>query len=166
MSKKTILSFVAFTIVAASVAGISVYASEALGNGRNGDLVQKIAQKLGVDETKVQKAFDEVYQERRQEMESRFEESLTTAISEGKITEEQKSLILKKHEEISLARQSDMESMKDKAPEERRQAMQKEREEMEAWAKENGIDMSLFMPSGPRNGKDFGHGNISNQQSE
>jgi hypothetical protein len=69
-----------------------------------------------------------------------FEERLTQAVADGKITEEQKEKILDKHEEM----QAKMESLKDLEPEERKAQMQTLHEELKKWAEENNIDFPFF----------------------
>src|SRR5690349_14401657 len=63
-------------------------------------LVQKIAQKFGLKESDVQTVFDEVRSEKQTEMQARFEEKLTQAVKDGKITEAQKTAIIAKHKEM------------------------------------------------------------------
>ena len=108
-------------------------------------LVQKIADKFGLNKDEVQAVFDQNRQEHQAQMQTRFEDQLTQAVTDGKITEEQKQLILQKHKELQENRQSKMEEMKDMSVEERRTAMEKERQELENWAKENGIALKYLM---------------------
>jgi polyhydroxyalkanoate synthesis regulator phasin len=156
MKSKKIL-VVAMALSAAMVAGI-------LGTGlikaeeRNDypSLVQKLVERFNLNADEVQEVFDEVREEKHQETEIRFEERLNQAIEEGKISQEQKELILAKREEM----RQKQEEMKDLSFEERQAAMEKHREEMESWAEENGIDLDLpFLlgPGGPRGhfGPDF-----------
>lgn len=84
----------------------------------------------------------------RQQME---EERLTKLVSEGKITEEQKSLILAKEEEMEAARQAQMESETELTEEERKAAMEEEQAELRKWAEENGIDMQYLISRPARN---------------
>jgi hypothetical protein len=60
------------------------------------DIVQRLAQKFGLQETEVQAVFDEVHQERHQKMKQDMENRLNQAVQEGKITESQKQAILDK----------------------------------------------------------------------
>lgn len=80
---------------------------------------------------------DEVREEWRRKMGARLEERLNQAVLGGKITEEQKKAILAKMAEMQA----------------KREKMRKEfREEMEAWAKENNVDLKqlLLLMRGPR----------------
>ena len=116
-------------------------------------LVQKIADKFGLNKDEVQAVFDENRQEHQARMQQRYEERLTQDVKDEKITEEQKQLILQKHKELSENRQSKMEEMKNMSVEERKTEMERERQELENWAKENGIDPQYLMGGfGPHKG--------------
>ncbi|CAN5192045.1 hypothetical protein BH09PAT2_BH09PAT2_01590 [soil metagenome] len=78
-----------------------------------------------------------------EEMQKKQEDRLTTLVSDGKITEVQKQLILEKVVEFKTARQADKQDM---TKEERKIDMDKKRQELEAWAKTNGIDMQYLLP--------------------
>lgn len=128
-------------------------------------IVQKLAARFGVSESEVQQVFDENRAEQQAEMQKKFEARLDEAVAAGKLTQEQKSLILQKHAELQQQRQAEMESFKDLTPEQRREQMQVKRSEMEArraeleaWAKEHGIDLSYLMMGGPRDFHENGMG--------
>ncbi len=105
-------------------------------------LVQKIAEKFGKSPDEVQAVFDEVRSEHQNEMQSQFVERLTQAVADGKLTEAQKQLISAKHEELVAAHDAD--ALRQVSPEERRNQRQAERDDLAAWAQENGIDLSFF----------------------
>lgn len=130
----------------------TVYANETTETIRMQSLVNKLATRFSLKEGDVQAVFDEDRTERRQEMQLRMEtvlnDRLDAAVSIGKITKEQKSLILAKHEELQKQRETDRESWQSKTPEERRTAMLELRTELEAWAKENNIDAAYIMGEG------------------
>lgn len=114
-------------------------------------IVQKLVERFGLNEDEVKAVFDEERTERQQQMQARFEERLNQAVSEGKITEEQKQAILAKKEEM----QANFGQFKDLSPEERREKMEAHREEMKTWAEENGINLDslpMFLGKGPRGG--------------
>lgn len=100
--------------------------------------VQRFSQKLGLSEEKVQGAMDEMREEKQLQMQNRFEERLSAAVQNGDITEDQKQMILSKHEEL-------------------RQERLGQREELEAWANENGIDLQ-FLHMGMGHGMKGGFG--------
>jgi len=121
------------------------------GNGNYPAIIDKLVQRFGLNKEDVQKVFDEERQERHQQMQTRFEERLSQAVNDGKITEEQKKAIIAKKAEM----QAECEGFKDLSPEERKTKMEAHKKEMETWAQENGIDLSLipmFQGRGPRGG--------------
>lgn len=103
-------------------------------------LIQKIATKFGLNADDVQEVFDEHRKDMQSQMIVKNEERLTKLVSDGKITEAQKQIILKKQTELQSQRGSNKNSLKDKTPEERKTLMEQHKTEMNAWAKENGID--------------------------
>lgn len=84
-------------------------------------VVEKLAEKLGIENEKVQTAYDEVRQERRTEMQAAKDAKLDEAVKDGVITESQKTALIEKRNEM-------------------RQQMSKQREEMQKWMDEQGID--------------------------
>ena len=86
-----------------------------------------------------------------------MQERLTQLVSEGKITEAQKQLIVTKMSELVAARAQEMDALKDKTMAERKALMDQKRTELEAWAKANGIDTQYLMPFGEGRGRG-GHG--------
>ena len=106
---------------------------------------QKLAQKLGIEESKVKTALTELHSERQAEIKKKVEERLNQLVTEGKLTREQKDKILAKQKELSEKREANKEALKNKTTEERKELMEKEREELKTWAKENGIDLQYLM---------------------
>jgi hypothetical protein len=151
INKKIILPLIAAAIMTGIVAGTGyVYAEDE--NPQN-TLVQKIAQRFGLNEAEVEAVFDEDRSERQAEMQARFADRLIQAVSDGEITEAQKQLILDKHEEMQTERETEREQFRNMTAEERRSQMQVHRQELETWAETNGIDMeNLFGFGGPKGG--------------
>jgi len=142
---------IAFTaIISAGFIGIV----KASGENNYLTIVEKIAEKFNLDKNEVQAVFDEEHEERQQLMQQKQENRLDEFVDDGTITEEQKNLIIEKHEEM----QANREANRDLDPEERHEAMEQEREEFENWAEENGIDLSLIGPFGGPKGKGMGIG--------
>lgn len=137
---------VAAAILATTVGTSAIYAQT--GEGGSNTFVQQLAQKLGVSEDKVQTAVNEIHTDRHAQMEKAYEDRLTTAVSNGELTEQQKQLLLQKHKELEDQRASQIESLKNKTPEERRTAMEQKRTELETWAKQNNIDLKWLMFGG------------------
>lgn len=111
-------------------------------------LVQRIAQKFGLQQSSVQAVFDDVRKERQAEMQKRLEDRLTQAVKDGKLTDAQKNLILAKHKEMQANREKNRDAWMKMSPEERRNERQKTRAELEAWAKANNIPLEWVMPYG------------------
>ena len=125
-------------------------------------MITKLAQKLGVSETQVKSAFDELRNEHETEMKANMNTKLTTLVSEGKITEAQKAAIIAKMEELKSKMEANRETFKNLTPEERKTKMTAEKTELETWAKSQGIDLSI-LPFGKFGEKvrgtfEYGHG--------
>ena len=144
MSRKLMitLALVGTTLVGVGMAG-RVIAQEA---NYYPPVISTLAERFGLSEDEVKDAFDEIRAENQAMMQTRHEERLQEAVNAGVITEEQKQLILDKQEEMRAQNQ------------ERRQEHQAE---MEAWASENGIDLTAMHEymGGPRGmGQGMGEG--------
>lgn len=148
MNKKQILSVAAVTVLGAGIlTASSAFAQNASSaeDPRN-TLVQKIADKFKLDKNEVQAVFDEAHNERHTKMQAVYEQQLSQYVTDGKLTEEQKQLILEKHKEMRAEREANKDSMRNLSEEERRAKMEAKRAELEAWAKDNGIDIQYVMP--------------------
>ncbi len=141
MKSKFVLPVALIIVAGTAFIGSNVFAQASQSNH---PFATELAAKLGIDESKVETAFDEIRTERQKEMETAFEKRVNEALSSGKITAAQKDLILKKHEELQAQRDQERASMRDATPEERRTIMEKRHDDMKAWADENGIDYSSF----------------------
>jgi len=117
MNKKTIILSIA--IVGVLGAG-TIFAQTSLSD--------KIVNRFGLNPDEVH----QVMHEHRTEM---VGDRLGYAVEDGKITEEQKELLLEKQEEMREGR----EALRDLEPEERREAMHELHEEMREWAEENDL---------------------------
>ncbi len=106
------------SIIALSIAGIALFGTiKAYAQntiGNQSTAASTIAQKFGLAENDVQSVFDEMRSEHQQEMKALFEQKLTQEVTDGKITEAQKQAILAK------------------------------RQELEVWAKDQGIDLKYL----------------------
>jgi len=130
------------------ISGAALFGTSAYAQGiqnREGTMHQELAQKLGIDENKVQTAFDEIRREHQQEMQAQFTERLNQAVTDGRLTQDQKNLILQKHEELQTERQTEREQVQNMSREERREFMETRHEEMQAWGEANGIDLQYVM---------------------
>ena len=155
LNKKNLILPIAILATAGVISLGAVSANAYFGGGeRHDDMVKELAVKLGVDETKVSAIFEEMHQEHQQEMEGLLNERLDAAVSQGKITDAQKASILEKHEELEKKHDANRESFQDMTRQERRNTRQTERDELEKWAQDQGVDLEYFMgPMGGHMGK-------------
>lgn len=107
-------------------------------------IIRKLVQKFGLKESDVKAIFDEAKSERQTQMQTKFEERLNQAVADGKLTEAQKQAILAKHKELAEKRGTKPENWQNMTPEQRRQYMETQKQELEAWAKQNNIDLQYF----------------------
>lgn len=154
MNKKILVpTMLVVTLIAVSVLSVSVVSAQNAATTL--PLVEKIAQKFGLNKDEVQGVFDEYRDEKQADMYAKFAEHLNDMVLDGKITSEQRKAILDKHEEI----QAKMEGFKDLTPEERRTKMKEVHDEMTTWMKDNGIDFPVMgMGMGIHPNKMFGNG--------
>lgn len=161
--KAMIISAIALVVLSLGVFGLDkVKADE---DGAYPPIVQKLVERFNLNAEEVRQVFDEERSERQEGMQARFEERLNQAMSEGKITEEQKQLILAKHEELQAEREAEQESFKNMTQEERHEAMETRQNELKSWAEQNGIELEYLLggfgmhgggPGGMRGGPGFG----------
>lgn len=143
INKKLMLPVIAILfVVTFLIAGMFTYAQSQSGDFPT--IVQKLAQKFGLKESDVQAVFDEHRTEKQTQMQAEFEEWLTKAVKDGKITEAQKQAVFAKHKELQEKRLSVWQNLKDMTPEERREASQTQRQELESWAEQQGIDIKYL----------------------
>ena len=149
MKKYILITLIA---VGALVLGTSVVKADEVNNYP--PIVQKLVERFGLNETEVREVFDEVRGERRAEMQAKHEERLNQAVSDGIITEEQKTVIMTKHEQMKVNRGN----FKDLTQEERQTQREIRREEMKIWVEGQGIDLKELHQSMGGPGKGFGRG--------
>lgn len=124
-------------------------------------LVDKVASKFGLNKADVQKVFDEDRAARQTERETKAKEALAQAVTDGKLTQAQADKITAKRAEMKTF----MESLRDKTASERRAAMEAKRDELQQWAKDNGIDESYLRPMAGRGHGPGGPGGIKSDDS-
>lgn len=117
------------------------------------NLVQRLVSKFNLNESEVRAVFDEARVERQAQMQTEFEARLDEAVASGRLTEEQKTLILAKHAEMQALHESMKDTWDDLTPEERKTQREARQAELKAWAEEHGIDLKWVMPQMGR-----GHG--------
>jgi hypothetical protein len=167
ISKKVLIPV--FIIAAVGVGAMfRVSLAQAAINSPQSGLIQYLAQKLGVDQTKVETAFNDYRSQeqanRQQKMTETYTAYLDGLVKQGKLTDTQKIAILAKHTELQKARESA--DWSSKTPEDRRTQMAKDKTDIEAWAKEQGIDISYlrFDFGSGRGGKGMSRGGMTRGQ--
>lgn len=109
--------------------------------GNSSSLIQKLVEKFNLNKEEVQAVFNEEREERQAENQTRFENRLTQAVTDGKLTEEQKQKILAKHAELQAQMEAERQSAEGLTPEQRREAAKERHEALKTWAEENGIEV-------------------------
>jgi len=132
MNKKLLIPTLGlFALVELGVLGASAVSAE---DNNYPPFVQGLAEKFGLNQDEVKTFFDEQMEVRHEEMIQAKEERLDQAVEDGVITEEQKQALINKWEEL-------------------RQKHEAEREELQAWFEEQGIDQKSlrdYWGFGPR----------------
>lgn len=146
-----------------SLMGLQAVSAQSDQSGSSG-LIEKIASKFNLNKDEVKTVFDQYREARHEEMEKERSERLQALVDDGTITAEQKAAIEAKHDEMEKERESNKDSFKDMTAAERKAEMQKHKDELEAWAKENNLDLSKLdgVLGGPGKGPG-GHGEMHGQ---
>ena len=122
------------------------------------DLITKLASRFRLNETEVKSVFTQFHEERQAERTQEISDKLSAAVTAGIITETQKQLILNKHKEQQELREKEMANATTLTRQQRREQMQKHREEMDAWAKANNIPADLLFGGNQMHGRGMGRG--------
>lgn len=149
--KKHIIVSALFLTLGAGVLGVRSVAAENAIN--RDDLVSAIAKKFNLKQEDVQAVFDAKREEHQAEMQKNMSTRLDEAVKNGKITEQQKQLILAKQKELQANREKQMENWKNMTPEERRSVGEAQRTAITTWAQQNGIDLQYVMGGMGRHGR-------------
>ncbi len=143
MKNKLILTIATLVLGAAAVFGIThVYAQSPAPTIPS--IIQKLADRFGLNVSDVKAVFDADKQERKAAMQTKFETQLTQDVTDGKITAAQKQLILDKRKELEANRQTNFANLQNLTPDQRKAAFTARRQDLEAWAKQNNIDLKYL----------------------
>lgn len=107
-------------------------------------IVQKLAEKFGLDTAQVQAVFDQEREARHTQMQAAYEKRLVDAVTKGELTEVQKQLILGKYKEMLANKELLKEEFASLTRDEIKAKREAKRQELETWAKANGIDMKYL----------------------
>lgn len=148
MKKPLILAALLTTVL-----GLSVYSVKAVDAQEDistkTTFVQKLAQKLGLEETRVEGAVNEIRDERKAEMKTELENRLKQAVTDGKLTEAQKTSLLamleKKRTELSKMHE-ELEGLTPEERQSRKIELKATRDinPLQEWAENEGIDLSTL----------------------
>ena len=127
--------------------GIASAASSNTDNTEPTGIIERLAAKFNLNKDEVAAVFKEDRAAHEAEHQQKLEARLDQAVTDGKLTEDQKSKILSKLEELKASRESNMETFKNMTADERRATMEQKRTDLEQWAKDNNIPTDL-MPFG------------------
>jgi hypothetical protein len=152
LKKPLLIAGVTTSVALASLVGASGALAETSNKSGPDNLIQKIAQKFSLKEADVKAVFDEEKTARDAEHQKSFEEKLTQAVTDGKLTTEQKDKIIAKQKELQAKREANRDAMKDKTEDERHAAIDAERTELEQWAKDNNVPIEYLRPSKVKGG--------------
>lgn len=107
-----------------------------------------IAQKFGLNQNQVQSVFDEFHQNQKQNMQQKMQDKqksrLDQLVKDGKITSVQEQAII--DELAALKNKYSTDNLKNLTIEERKTKFQGMQNELNSWAKSQGIDPTLIMP--------------------
>ena len=125
-------TLVAVGVVAAvAVAGVGSYgmANAISDTGGGGAIIDRLVEKFNLNRGDVESVFSQVREERQAQRQERRAERLQQAVDDGVITAEQKVALEEKLDGLDATRE-------------------KEREELQAWAEEQGLDLRAVMGRG------------------
>ena len=151
----SVLFTVAVLIIISIIAVSPAHAETNSGSSKNpfSLFVELIAQKLGIDKTKVQNIANEYkntkMKEKKATMQTRQESRLNNLVKKGKITEAQKQAILQKLKEFENT--YSLENMKDLSKEEKRKKMEEKQEKLKLFLESINIEPGVIL--GIRRGK-------------
>ena len=121
LKAKILVPIIALGVLATGATLWSTGVVKAEGNGNSDTIVQKLADKLGIDQGKVSSAMDQIHEERQAEMQAKMKTKLDTAVQAGTITQDQENAI--------LAKQTEMQ-----------QKHEQERKDYQTWLSDNSLD--------------------------
>ncbi len=157
VSKKASLIVMGIATLGILGAGsLGVSALSATSSGSDG-LATRLASKFGLNKDDVSKEMEayrkESHTQHQSEMKAKLSEALQKKVDDGTITAEQKSALEAKLEERRVAHESEMKSARESGTRPSKTDMKAKREaeksEMDAWLKEQGINLSFedLMPA-------------------
>lgn len=140
--KKTGLAALTVGVVSLGVVGATQIKAQEVQPFRGPDtLIQKIAQRFNLNQDDVKKVFDEERSSMEANHQKRIEDKLNQAVTEGKITAEQKAALLTKLQQMKASH----DLAQNLTPEQRKAQMQSAQQDLKSWADQNGINLQDLM---------------------
>lgn len=135
------LLITAMAVIATATVGLSASAFAA-SNSSHGQpsLVQAIADKFHLNKSEVQQVFDQNRADHEQDRQQKLKERLDQAVKDGKLTQDQETKLLTEMQTLHDQQKSSTQTDK-------RADMKAVHDQLEQWAKDNGIDLSQVMPA-------------------
>lgn len=158
MRKNIVIAGIATAVGVTGLTGFTVANAATERNGsadHRTSLIQAVATKFNLKEADVQSVFNAQHEKMEAEREAEVKAKIAQLVSDGKITQAQADKIIAKRAELKAEHEAERAANPDMTREEMRAERSAHRTELEAWAKENGIDSDYLREvfSGPR-----GHG--------
>lgn len=157
MKQALLIPVVALTLVGGTLVAVMPAQAQGLIPSRT-VLAGRLAERFGLQSSEVEAVMKEVHQEQQQQRQAKLEERLSQAVKNGNLTENKKSAILAKHQELLATWEAGREQFQQMSPNERKLARDKARQELEGWANDNGIDLKFFMIMGKGMREEMGMG--------
>lgn len=162
MNKKY-LAYLVMPLLAATIGGavlVSSVSADTTTSGQNPmtNLVNKIAEKFNLNPSDVQQVFDDQRAQMQDQMNQKYQDRISQAISDGKLTQEQADKIIAKKTELESERQDFKADLEGKTKEEMRDAMKTQMDSLKQWASDNNISMEYLMFGRPMMHRGFGFG--------
>lgn len=144
--KPLLIAGVATSVAFGSMAGLGVVsaADSTTNNDGQTSLVNKIATRFNLNKDQVKAVFDEDRAAHQAQRQKEVETALSKAVDEGKLTTNQKELILAKRSEIKSDLEKNHAAVKDKTRSERKAVFEQKRAELEKWAGDNNISKNYL----------------------
>lgn len=146
MKKRLVTAGIAALVGVTGLTGAAVASAATDTSSTNpmSNLVEAIATKFNLKQTDVQAVVDAERAEMRASRESEVKAEIAQLVADGKLTQAQADKINAKRAELQKEHQAVRAAATQATRDERRAKMEAHRTELEAWAKENGIDTTYL----------------------
>lgn len=138
--------------------------NSAASNEPMSNLVNALSAKFNLNKSDVQQVFDEQKTKMEVDHEQSMKDKVAKLVTDGKITQTQADAINAKRAELEKTREANHDSFKSMTADQRKSAREKQKADLEAWAKQNNIDtqyLHLVVGGGRGHGGPGGmHGNM------